>query len=57
VELRGFEPQRFPAEMDCEMHFVDSSVITWVVPVLGLCAGVLRDVTVLDPARPTVTPP
>lgn len=37
VELRGFEPPRFAAEIASEMHFVDSSVVTrgrpcpWVI--------------------------
>ena len=49
VELRGFEPPRFPAKTACEMRFVDPDVVTRAVPVLEICADVLRDVTVLAP--------
>lgn len=38
MELRGFEPPLFPGEISCEMHFVDSSVVTRVVP----CPWVMR---------------
>ena len=34
------------------MRFVDPGVVTRAVPVLEICADVLRDVTVLPPAEP-----
>src|SRR5271163_4908345 len=52
VELRGFEPPRFPAKTACEMRFVDPDVVTRAVVVLEVCADVLRDVTVLAPVEP-----
>ena len=41
-------------ETTCEMCFVDPSVVTRVDSVLGICADVLRDVTVLGARRTTV---
>jgi hypothetical protein len=52
VELRGFEPPRFPAKTACEMRFVDPGVVTQAVTVLEICGDVLRDATVLAPVEP-----
>jgi hypothetical protein len=52
VELRKFEPPRCPAKTAREMRFVDPGVVTRAVPVLEICADVLRDVTVLAPVEP-----
>lgn len=49
MELRGFDPPVFLQKYRCELRFVDPSVVTRVVRVHGICAGVLRDVTVLAP--------
>jgi hypothetical protein len=47
VELRGFEPLALPAKMGSELPFVFFDVATQHVRVLRVCAGVLRDATVL----------
>jgi hypothetical protein len=39
----GAEPPRCPAKTACEMRFVDPSVVTRVVSVLGICSDVLRE--------------
>jgi hypothetical protein len=48
VELRGFEPHTEPGEITLELRFLLFGVVTQVVGFLGICAGVLRDVTVPD---------
>jgi hypothetical protein len=52
VELRGFEPLQFPAEIAAELRRMFFGVVTHVFRVLRICVGVLRDVTVLAPAEP-----
>ena len=47
VELRGFEPQHLPVEMAPELRSFDLRVVAPCAIFLGICVGVLRDVTVL----------
>jgi hypothetical protein len=47
VELRGIEPLALPAEMGSEQRRPFVCVVTQRLRVLRICAGVLRDVTVL----------
>jgi hypothetical protein len=46
VELRGLEPQRFPAKTASEEGLLASGVVTPYASFLRICVGVLRDVTV-----------
>jgi hypothetical protein len=48
VELRGLEPRTEPGKTGSELRFLLFCVITRVLGFLGICVGVLRDVTVLD---------
>jgi hypothetical protein len=48
VELRGLEPRTEPGEIALELSFLSFGVVTRVLRFLRICAGVLRDVTVLD---------
>jgi hypothetical protein len=47
VELRGLEPRTEPGEMALELRFLLFGVVMRVLGFLGICVGVLRDVTVL----------
>lgn len=56
MELRGIEPLDLPAEIAIYVALLHFHVVTLAVVALGICAGVLRDVTVLAPrvaAAPT----
>ena len=48
VELRGLEPRTEPGKMALELRFLLFGVVMRVLGFLGICVGVLRDVTVLD---------
>ena len=47
VELRGLEPRTEPGEMALELRFLLFGVVMRVLGFLGICVGVLRDVTVV----------
>jgi hypothetical protein len=54
VELRGFEPLSFPAEIAAELRRMFVEGVTHIFYVLQICVGVLRDVTVLA-APPSIS--
>ena len=52
MELRGFEPLALRAKIGPDLRQLFDGVVTRRLCVLGICVGVLRDVTVLAPVEP-----